>query len=119
MQLTHLTPTWAYWPLRRTVFRNISVAVSPGLFSIRLIIDLQLLPFPAHAVCAEVVKPSPPGLQTQAYVNVPLTRTIKIPQRNEEWRASKIREQNQKRSFKKTKNGNIVEKSLPQKLYAE
>lgn len=80
------SPNQAYKPPECTVFRKISFAVSPGLFAVWLIVDLQLLPFPAHAVWATAIKPSPPGLQTQAHPNVLFTQTVKIPQRNEEWR---------------------------------
>lgn len=62
-----------------TVFRKISFAVIPGQFGIRLIVDLQLLPFPAHAVWATAVKPSPPGLQTQAHLVYRLPGPLRYP----------------------------------------
>lgn len=80
------SPTQAYRSPECTVFRKISFAVSPGLFAVWLIVDLQLLPFPAHAVWATAIKPSPPGLQTQAHSDVLFIRIVKIPQRNEEQR---------------------------------
>ena len=91
-----------------TVFRKISFTVSPGLFGVWLIVNLQLLPFPAQAIWAAAIKLSPPRLQTKAYSNALLTRTVNIPPRNEEQRGCKIREQGQKRSFQKAKKYNMV-----------
>lgn len=85
-----------------TVFRKISFAVSSSLFGVRLVINLQLLPFPAQAFWAAAIEPSPPRLQTEAHSHVLLTLMVPIcPQSNEEQRGCKVREQGQERSFRK------------------
>lgn len=85
-----------------TVFRKISFTVSSSLFGVRLVINLQLLPFPAQAFWATAIEPSPPRLQREAHSHVLLTLMVPIcPQSNEEQRDCQVREQGQKRSFRK------------------